>query len=103
MSASTSITNHDLTTETSKYKLKARGKHFHKYDQFEVSVIDNSEPVCNSDGSFDGSFGMIWPPVNFGETSIVRCSNGNGFAKWLCRENGLFDNNGPDMSDCPKH
>jgi hypothetical protein len=57
--------------------------------------------VCNLNGEFDGEYGInYWPPVYARNYSETKCSYGSDTVRWLCLDNGLFDENGPDMSQC---
>jgi hypothetical protein len=58
---------------------------------------------CNSKGDYNGKYEIkFWPLVDRGENSTVHCPQGNGYAKWQCMDNYMFDNNGPDWSECNK-
>ncbi len=57
--------------------------------------------ACNLNGEFDGQYGIkYWPPVYAANYSETKCSYGSDTMRWLCLDNGLFDENGPDMSEC---
>jgi hypothetical protein len=52
-------------------------------------------------GEYDGEYGIsYWPPVYAGNYSEAKCSYGSDTIRWLCLDNGSFDENGPDMSEC---
>jgi hypothetical protein len=57
--------------------------------------------VCNLYGENNGDYGIsYWPPAYAGNYSETNCSNGRGTIRWLCSDNGLFDENGPEFSEC---
>ncbi len=52
-------------------------------------------------GEYDGEYGInYWPPVYAGNYSETKCSYGSDTIRWFCLDNGLFNENGPDMSEC---
>ncbi len=52
-------------------------------------------------GEYDGEYGIsYWPPVYAGNYSELRCSYGSDTIRWFCLDNGLFDEMGPDLSQC---
>jgi hypothetical protein len=52
-------------------------------------------------GEYDGAYGVsYWLPVYSKNYSEVICSYGSDTIRWLCLDNGLFDKNGPNMSEC---
>jgi hypothetical protein len=57
---------------------------------------------CNANGEYNGKYGELWPQVDIGKYSSVHCPQGSGYAKWECMDNYMFDNNGPDWSECDK-
>ncbi len=65
-----------------------------------VETTSTVNTICNEDGIYNHMYGINWPPVDFGEVSLGKCRHGNGYAKWLCCENGFFDISGPDFTDC---
>jgi hypothetical protein len=58
---------------------------------------------CNLNGEYNGKYEIkSWPPIEIGLNSSVDCPQGSGYAKWKCMDNYMFDNNGPDWSECDK-
>jgi hypothetical protein len=56
---------------------------------------------CDFKRKLDEKYGIdFWPSVEIGKVSTVHCPQGTGLAKWKCMDNGLFDDNGPDWSEC---
>jgi hypothetical protein len=52
-------------------------------------------------GEYDGEYNIsYWPPAYAGNYSETECSYGSDTVRWLCLDNGLFNGNGPDMSEC---
>jgi hypothetical protein len=52
-------------------------------------------------GEFNGEYDIsYWPPAYAGNYSETKCSYGSDTIRWLCLDNGLFDENGPDISEC---
>jgi len=65
-----------------------------------TSITINAD-ICNINGQYDGNYGIShWKPVSVGNVSEGKCNYGKGSAKWMCLQNGLFDQNGPDFSEC---
>ena len=88
---STNITDMELT----------RNEQIFSTSQIMVSSTESLAESCNSEGEYNGEYGIThWPKVSEGELSLGECNYGNGFANWLCLQNGSFDNNGPDFTEC---
>ena len=52
--------------------------------------------ICNYFGEKNGQYDVsYWPPVDYLKYSIVNCLSGVGRHKWLCEENGEFNETGP--------
>ena len=64
---------------------------------------ETSKPIlfCNENGEYDGQYGIKkWPKVRSGQYSVVNCPKGDGEMRWLCKEDGVFHENGPEMDEC---
>jgi hypothetical protein len=56
---------------------------------------------CNINGEFNDKYGIdYWPPVYPGEYSETIYCYGNDVIKWLCLDNGKFDESGPNHDKC---
>jgi hypothetical protein len=66
-----------------------------------ILTTTQSSQKCDFKQKSDEKHGIdFWPSVEIGKVSAVPCPQGTGFAKWKCMDNGLFDDNGPDWSEC---
>jgi hypothetical protein len=63
--------------------------------------IETGPRKCIFNRNIDEKFGIRnWPTVGIGEYSFSICPQEIRFAKWKCLDNGEFDDNGPDWSEC---
>jgi hypothetical protein len=55
---------------------------------------------CISKKGFNGI--ENWPSVEVGKSSSMPCPQGEGQANWKCNDDGNFDEDGPNWSECDK-